>query len=172
MTARDLLVATPSQTVGPFFHLGLTPRDNGRLADRLPTGHPVTLLVTVTDGEDQAVADAVVELAQIGVVGRMATGESGSCEFTVMRPGSTEGDSAGVRAPHLHVCLFARGLLRHLHTRIYFADDPAIEHDAALGLVPVHRRGTLLARADPGRADRWIFDLRLQGPQETVFFDG
>jgi protocatechuate 3,4-dioxygenase alpha subunit len=69
------------------------------------------------------------------------------------------------------VCIFARGLLRQLHTRIYFEGDPALEHDAVLARVPEPRRRTLLARPDPERPGLWLFDVRLQGDDETVFFD-
>jgi protocatechuate 3,4-dioxygenase alpha subunit len=65
----------------------------------------------------------------------------------------------------------ARGLLRHLHTRIYFEGDPALRTDPVLALVPESRRGTLLARREQGNGDRWRFDIRLQGADETVFFD-
>jgi protocatechuate 3,4-dioxygenase alpha subunit len=69
------------------------------------------------------------------------------------------------------MCIFGRGLLRQLHTRAYFDGDPALDQDAVLALVPEPRRRTLLARPDPQRADRWLFDVRLQGHDETVFFD-
>ena len=66
------------------------------------------------------------------------------------------------------MCLFARGLLRHVFTRVYFAGDPALAGDPVLALVPEARRATLLAHPD---GDAWVFDLRLQGDRETVFFD-
>ena len=69
------------------------------------------------------------------------------------------------------LCLFARGLLRQLHTRLYFAGDPEVESDAVLSLVPEPRRTTLLARPDPAMPERWVFEIRLQEPQETVFFN-
>ena len=66
------------------------------------------------------------------------------------------------------MCLFARGLLRHVFTRIYFAGDLALSDDPVLALVPEERRQTLLAHRHD---DVWVFDLRLQGDGETVFFD-
>ena len=158
----DELIATPSQTVGPFFHFGLTAEPNGRLASRLE-GEPITLVVRVLDGDGKPVNDAAVELMQDGVFGRMPTGVDGSCLFEIVRP-----QSGG----HVHMCLFARGLLRHLHTRIYFAGDAALDNDPVLALVPEHRRPTLLALPDPSSTDQWLFELRLQGADETVFFDG
>ena len=156
-------VATASQTIGPFFHFGLPPKAMTTAPGLV--GEPIRLVVRVTDGDGRPVSDALVELAHAGTFGRMPTGEDGSCEFDTVRPGSgTDGDPGR----HLSVCLFARGLLRHLHTRIYFAVDPG---DEVLALVPEERRGTLLAEPDREVAGRWVFPLRLQGPQETVFFN-
>jgi protocatechuate 3,4-dioxygenase, alpha subunit len=152
-------VATPSQTVGPFFHVGLTPQP-GVGKPGAHAGDGIRLRVTVTDGDGRAVDDALVELWYGDVFGRMPTGKDGICEFDIARP-----------AAHINVCLFARGLLRQLHTRIYFAGGPALAEDAVLALVPDDRRGTLLAHPDPHDAGRWLFHVRLQGSQETVFFD-
>ena len=171
MTHDDVLIATASQTVGPFFHLGLTPEPNGRLVERLPEGDPITLVVRVIDGDGQPVGDAAVEVSQDGVFGRMPTGEDGTCTFETVRPSSASTNTASPQAPHIYVCLFARGLLRHLHTRIYFAGDPAIDGDPVLALVPEHRRATLFTHPDGARPDSWVFELRLQGEGETVFFD-
>ena len=154
------LVATPSQTVGPFFHFGLTREPNGRLVDRLPPGQQISLLVSVADGDQKPVADAVVELFQSGVFGRMPTGEDGSCEFQTVLPDSPVG-----------VCLFARGLLRQLHTRIYFRGTADFTRDPVLALIPEHRRGTLMATVHSANPSMWRFTIRLQGLDETVFFD-
>ena len=152
-------VATPSQTVGPFFHVGLTPQP--RIGMAAPhAGERIQLRVMVTDGDEQPVDDALVELWHRDVFGRMPTDSHGACEFDTVRP-----------APHINVCLFARGLLRQLHTRIYFEGDPALAADSVLALVPEDRRATLLAHPDPQDARRWLFHVRLQGAQETVFFD-
>lgn len=164
-------VATPSQTVGPFFHFALADERLGAPADRFPAGEKIRLLVRVTDGDGLPVSDALVEAFHAGVFGRLPTGEDGTCVFETVRPGTVAGPSTDRSAPHLNICLFARGLLRQLHTRIYFEGDPALQDDPALALVPADRRGTLLATPDQTTAGRWVFDLRLQGPQETVFFD-
>jgi protocatechuate 3,4-dioxygenase alpha subunit len=166
----DALAATSSQTVGPFFHFAITRTPNGRLVDRLGGGEATTLVIRVTDGDGQPLDDALVEVMQEGVFGRMATNEDGTCVFETVRPQVSSGEP-GQSSPHLFVCLFARGMLRHLHTRIYFAGDPALDRDPVLALVPQHRRETLLARPDPADPRRWTFDLRLQGAAETVFFD-
>ena len=145
-------VATASQTVGPFFHLGLQPPP-AREADP-----DVTLTLKVSDGDGQPVEDALIELWTANAFARMATGGDGACECQIRR------------APHINVCFFARGLLRQLHTRIYFATDPALDVDPVFALVPDARRQTLLASPDPQLPGRYIFHLRLQGSQETVFF--
>lgn len=160
MSETEPLIATPSQTVGPFFHFGLTGNPNGRMVDRLPAGAPISLVISVTDGDQKPVADAVLELCQDGVFGRMPTGENGTSEFLTTRPAS-----------HVSVCIFARGLLRQLHTRIYFPADAGLPHDQVLALVPEHRRHTLMASADPHDASIWRFHIRMQGSDETVFFD-
>jgi protocatechuate 3,4-dioxygenase alpha subunit len=171
VSREETLVATASQTVGPFFHFGLTATPHGKLADRL-RGENVRLVVSVTDGDGQPVNDAMVELSQAGVFGRLPTAENGTCEFETIRPGTGQHERApDGQAPHINVYLFARGLLRHIHTRIYFAGEPGLAGDPVLALVPADRRDTLLARPDPKQAALWRFEIRLQGPQETVFFD-
>ena len=170
------LVATPSQTVGPFFHFALTPNGSEGAVQPIAGAEPIQLVVRVTDGAGQAVTDAIVEIWQAtgdAVCGfaRLPTGEDGTCLFETVRPGSVPDGSGGQAAPHINVCLFARGLLRQLHTRIYFASDPSLAGDVVLALVPEDRRTTLLARPDTTRDGRWLFHLRLQGADETVFFD-
>ena len=167
-------VATPSQTAGPFFHLGLRPQPEAGAQAR------IRVLVSVIDGDGRPVDDAMIELWHSLAVAepsgpaafaRLATDKDGSCEFETARPVGTADGRGVVQAAHLNVCLFARGLLRQLHTRIYFAGDPALESDAVMSLVPEHRRSTLIATRDPIPPGRWLFEIRLQEPRETVFFD-
>lgn len=184
------LTASASQTIGPFFHFGLaTDATLGRLVRADTPGDRMRLRIVVLDGAEVPVHDALVEICQADAagaylrttdptdrsafcgLGRLATGQDGSCTFETIRPGPVA-DSRGVRqAAHINVCLFARGLLRHLYTRIYFAGDPGLDADPILAAVPVDRRATLAARPEPDDAGTWSFVIRLQGDRETVFFD-
>jgi protocatechuate 3,4-dioxygenase alpha subunit len=176
------LIATGSQTVGPFFHFGLT-ADGAANAVPVPAHLPhAELVVRVTDGNGDVVTDAAVEIwysaetalrgaEPLALFARLPTGADGTCRFDIARPVPVAVGGDATAAAHVNLCLFARGLLRHLHTRIYFSGDAALAHDPLLGYVPEDRRTTLLARRDPEGGERWLFDLRLQGADETVFFD-
>lgn len=175
------LIPTPSQTIGPFFHVNLTAEKHciSRIAGPEAKGERVWLSCRVYDGEGLPVNDAMIEIWQADAdgrynsqsgFGRLPTGTDGSCEFETIRPGRVPGADNVLQAPHLTVAIFARGLLKQLHTRVYFADDPANQHDPVLALVPQERRETLMAHPDPGKKGRWRFEIHLQGEQETVFF--
>lgn len=184
------LVASSSQTVGPFFHVGPGAGDRcGVIAPPGVSGERLRLRIRVLDGDGAPVPDAMIELRQTDAAGaytpppaspddppplfngfgRLSTSEDGVCCFDTIRPGAPVASGA-TEAAHFAVCLFMRGLLRHLYTRIYFDGDPAINHDALLALVPAERRQTLLARQGDDTGT-WEFDVRLQGDHETVFFD-
>ncbi len=188
------LIATASQTVGPFFNFGLTSNEAlGRLTREGARGEAVRLSIRVLDGNgDPTPGDAMIEIWQADAngkyahpedrqdkipdpnfsgFGRMETGEDGRCVFETVKPGCVPGPDGSLQAPHINVSLFARGLLRQLNTRIYFAGDPANASDAILSLVPAGRRETLLAQPAPGQPGWWHIDLRMQGEAETVFFD-
>jgi protocatechuate 3,4-dioxygenase, alpha subunit len=180
----DDLISTPSQTVGPFFHFGLT-TPFGRKPGTSAADDQIRVIVRVFDGDGLPLDDAIVEFWQRNVqrtpgsgteeletseCGRVATDADGSCEIVLTRPQATDSGRAR-RAAHINLCLFARGLLRQVYTRIYFSGDPALESDPVVALVPADRRATLMARPDGAAPDRWRFDLHLQGPHETVFFD-
>lgn len=190
---------TPSQTVGPFFHVNLTTVKNcvRCIAGPQAKGERVWLSCRVLDGAGETVPDAMIEIWQAdaegryysagavhdGAVlkseddpgwrgfGRLATDEDGSCEFETIRPGRVPGPGGVLQAPHLEVALFARGMLKQLFTRIYFAANPANREDPVLQLVPEDRRETLMAFPDGVLAGKWLFDIHLQGEEETVFFD-
>ena len=179
------MIATSSQTVGPFFAFGLTTNLTlGQVASPDAAGEHITFRVRIVDGDGTPVPDAMIELwqaddtgayhapsAQFRGFGRLGTDAEGACTFETIRPGVVVDDHTGAQASHINLCLFMRGLLRHVYTRAYFAGDPAIEQDAVLILVPEERRHTLIAQPVAGTSAEWMFEVRLQGERETVFFD-
>jgi protocatechuate 3,4-dioxygenase, alpha subunit len=175
-------IATPSQTVGPFFHFGIA--DSAMLGSLAASdgGERLQLRMRVLDGAGWPLPDAMIEIYQANAAGeygtsafsgfgRLATGLEGSCVFDTIRPGRVTGGDGIAQAAHINVCLFARGLLRHLYTRVYFAGDPDLDTDPLLALVPDERRATLLASPADGPPGTWTWDIHLQGAAETVFFD-
>lgn len=184
-----IFATTPSQTVGPYFAIGL-PFEEGPHV--VPPGSPGAIRITGTvyDGDGVAIPDHLIEtwqadpdglFADLHAYGPASTVEGfrgfgrcgyeagdGTYEIFTVKPGRVADLAGGLQAPHIDVSLFARGLLHRVVTRIYFADEPeANAEDLVLKSVPEHRRGTLLAEPT---ADGYRFDIRLQGPGETVFF--
>ena len=191
----EKLIPTPSQTVGPFFHLGLDRPEWADLARGNPAGERVVVEGQILDGDGAPVPDAFLELWQANAAGRYAhpedpqsekpldpgfagfgrvfTDAQGRFRFTTIRPGPVPGRGNSLQAPHIEVAIFARGLLKQLYTRIYFADERANEEDPVLlSIEDEGARRTLLAqrREESGRA-RYRFDIILQGAGETAFFD-
>jgi protocatechuate 3,4-dioxygenase, alpha subunit len=164
---------TPSQTVGPFFSIGLAWED-GPYAVAEDTPGSVWIRGHVLDGAGAPVPDALVETLQADSGGgrsfaRCATDEEGRWGVLTTIPGVVMSPGGGEQAPHLLVSVFARGLLNRVVTRIHFPDHAeANALDPALGRVPEERRSTLVAARSP---DGYRFDISLQGPAETVFFD-
>lgn len=170
------LPATPSQTVGPYLALGL-PWEDGPSAVAPGTTAAIRIAGHVLDAAGDPVPDALVETWQSDPpagphfrgFARCPTGDAGEWHVVTLRPGAVPGPGSTRQAPHVAVSVFARGLLQRVVTRIYFADSEADNAaDPVLASVPSARRDTLLAqRTDDG----YRFDIRLQGPGETVFFD-
>ncbi|TQL48504.1 protocatechuate 3,4-dioxygenase alpha subunit [Homoserinimonas aerilata] len=178
------LVATPGQTVGPFFGYALPYAGGEDLVDRTHP-HAVRLHGRVTDGAGAAIPDALVELWQADEqgniphepgslrrdgytftgFGRAAVDDTGHYQFTTVEPGATD---AG-RPPFFMITVFARGLLDKLHTRAYLPEAAAQGGDAVLSALAPDRVRTLIATRD-GEGSL-LFDIRLQGDQETVFLD-
>lgn len=173
--------ATSGQTIGPFWHLIEHPEwaDLTRFG---AAGVRITLAGRVTDGDGLPVADAAVELWQADPpaddrfpgFGRCRTDERGEFRFTTVKPGPVPGRGNAQQAPHFALALHARGLLKGLVTRAYFAGEPLNETDPLLSSIDdPQRRGTLIAQ--PAGEGRWRLDIRLQrGPNaetETVFLD-
>lgn len=180
---------TPSQTVGPYFAIGL-PWGDGPSAAPADTPGAIRISGVVFDGAGIPVPDALIETWQADPDGRFADlhayGEQsklagfrgfarcgqedgdGSFEIVTVKPGRVPGPGDTLQAPHIDVSVFARGMLNRCVTRVYFADEPdANASDVVLMSVPAERRGTLVAAAVEGG---YRFDIHLQGPSETVFF--
>jgi protocatechuate 3,4-dioxygenase alpha subunit len=192
---------TPSQTVGPFFKYGLTPNGQydwndaftGNLVTPDTSGERIRVEGRVFDGDGAPVPDCMLEVWQADSQGRFAdpqdkralpntkfrgfgrvgTDANGVYAFDTIKPGAVPDPDGKPQAPHLLLAVFARGMLRHLYTRIYFGGEAANGSDPVLGgLVPSDRRATLIAEREPGNGSAvYKLDLRLQGDGETVFFD-
>ena len=180
---------TPSQTVGPFFAIGL-PWAEGQIV--IPRDTPGAIIISgkVYDGQGEAIPDALVETWQADPEGQFADlhahggpsrlagfrgfarcgTDGGDCRFEIVtvKPGRVRWPQGGEQAPHIDVSLFARGMLHRCVTRIYFADEAeANASDPVLQSVPAERRATLLAQPTE---NGYAFDIHLQGQDETVFF--
>lgn len=173
--------ATGGQTIGPFWHL----IEHSEWADLTrfgTTGARITLTGAVVDGDGSPVTDAAVELWQSNPpaderfpgFGRCRTDEKGEFQFTTVKPGPVPGRGNAQQAPHFEIAIHARGLLKGLVTRAYFADEPLNETDPLLSTIEdATRRTTLIAQPDGPTG--WRIDIRLQrgphGEPETVFLD-
>jgi len=199
---------TPSQTVGPFFAYGLTPKGRAQWApngtyswketvgDNLMTpdasGTKIRIEGRITDGDGAPINDAMIEIWQADGqgryahprdnralpntnfkgFGRSATDKDGVFSFDTIKPGPVPGPNGQSQAPHIVFCIFSRGMLRQIYTRLYFSDEAANIADPILALVPEDRRGTLIAHKQPGgNVPVYRFDIRVQGENETVFFE-
>jgi protocatechuate 3,4-dioxygenase alpha subunit len=173
--------ATSGQTIGPFWHLIEHPEwaDLTRFG---ATGARIILAGSVVDGDGNPVTDAAIELWQSDPpaddsfpgFGRSRTDERGEFRFATLKPGPVPGRGNTQQAPHLAIALHARGLLKGLVTRVYFAGDPRNDIDPLLSSIEnLERRATLIA--GPDGEDQWRIDIRLQrgpkGETETVFLD-
>ncbi len=185
---------TPSQTVGPFYSIGMIRSAQNDLTNERTLGQRIIVRGRVLDGEDDAVTDAVVEVWQAdsrGIYnhpddprheqadpnfrgyGRVGTTmEQPEFTFKTIKPGSVAVEGEPRQAPHLNVHVFARGMLVHATTRIYFSDESDNQTDPVLGALESERRATLIAaHVESPDLPTYRFDIHLQGEQETVFFD-
>jgi protocatechuate 3,4-dioxygenase alpha subunit len=193
------LKESASQTAGPYVHIGLTPNfcdirgvypaDLGAamLTDST-RGTRIELAGRVIDGDGAPVIDAVIEIWQAdadGIYhtaaepgaftgwGRQPMSEAGSYSFRTIKPGRVAGPDGKPMAPHVSLWIVARGINTGLQTRLYFDDeDEANASDWVLNRIPSPaRRRTLIARKEAAEMPRYVLDIRLQGENETVFFD-
>jgi protocatechuate 3,4-dioxygenase, alpha subunit len=203
MGEQMTLRATTSQTVGPYFQIGLA---NFYVDDLTAPGVPgerIEIEGRVLDGDGGPIPDAVIEIWQADAqgtyppepdareteeeipnkdrkqseklafrgYGRVPTGIDGTFHFKTIKPGRVPAPDGTLQAPHITISVFMRGLLRRLVTRIYFPDDEANVKDFALKLVEPARRGTLIAKQSVKQAGLLEWNVVMQGPSETVFFD-
>jgi protocatechuate 3,4-dioxygenase, alpha subunit len=184
---------TPSQTIGPFFRPSLIWPELTTLVNDKTRGERIIIEGRILDGDGAPVDDAMVEIWQANAegrydhpedtqeklldpnfhgFGRAATDEGGRFRFEAIKPGPVPGNGGTLQAPHINVTIFSRGLLKHVFTRLYFADEPLNANDPVLNAVPRDRRSTLFARAEDAARERvYRFDIILQGNNETVFLD-
>ena len=183
---------TPSQTVGPYLHIGLDWLNTRDLAPSSVPGGRVTIHGRLLDAEGQPVPDGMIELWQANAYGKYAhpadtrdlplheeflgfgrqpTDQRGEFVFTTIKPGAVPTLEGQLQAPHILVNIFALGLLRQLVTRLYFPGD---DHgsDPVMRLIPQTRQKTLIAVAQPDDPSHLQWNIVIGGgANETVFFD-
>jgi protocatechuate 3,4-dioxygenase alpha subunit len=200
----DYLKETPSQTAGPYVHIGLAPGAAGfeiysselgwDIAGPNATGERIRVEGVVIDGTDSPVKDVLLEAWQANSGGtyphpeasgqtedgfrgwgRVITNfETGEWGFDTIKPGPVPGRNGQMQAPHINLWVVARGINVGLNTRLYFSDEEAANaEDPVINTIEwERRRSTLIAqRSDGGAVPVYRFDIRLQGEDETVFFD-
>lgn len=197
---------TPSQTAGPYLHIGATPRAAGldwphadlgaAMISEKTRGERITITGCVYDGMDAPLTDALIEIWQADAdgihpgrgdprgagdpfftgFGRCAAdAQTGAFRFETIRPGpvpgpgGTERPGGTLMAPHVSLWIFARGINQGLHTRMYFPEDDHAQDPFLARIAPRSRITTLIAEETAEGA--YGFDIFLQGPRETVFFD-
>ncbi|HEV8033926.1 protocatechuate 3,4-dioxygenase subunit alpha [Yoonia sp.] len=192
----NYLKETPSQTAGPYVHIGLAPGDAGfdiyaqelghDIAGPNAKGQRITVTGMVTDGTGAPVKDVLIEIWQANTAGIYAGAgdveegfrgwgrvipdfDTGKFTLETIKPGPVAGTDGRISAPHLNLWLVARGINVGLNTRMYFDDESANASDPVLNLIEqAHRRDTLIAK---GEANTYEFNISLQGENETVFLD-
>jgi protocatechuate 3,4-dioxygenase alpha subunit len=197
----ELLKETPSQTAGPYVHIGLAlaaagiePREHeiwNQMAKSEAPGEHILLLGNVYDGNGHLVRDSFLELWQaddqghyhidfdqdqpFNSFGRTATTfDAGEWTVQTIKPGVVNNAAGVPMAPHINISLFARGVNIHLHTRLYFSDEAeANGKDPVLNLIeqPARRETLIATRCEVDGKLAYRFDMRIQGEGETVFFD-
>ncbi len=183
---------TPFNTVGPFFKLLVRDRPEGTdcLVSDATRGERITISGQLVDGDGRGIDDGLVEIWQadgagrhhhpadphfrdadgaFSGFGRAATSADGSFSFRTIKPGLVTGRDGEQQAPHILVSVMARGVMSRCWTRMYFEGEALNDRDPVLRLVPVERRATLIARRSG--IDQYVFNIVLQGENETVFFE-
>lgn len=194
------LKESPSQTAGPYVHIGMTPNfcdlpgvyaaDMGStMINGEVEGQRITLAIRLIDGAGVPLSDGLIEIWQadangsfVGPVapnsvpaftgwGRQASDASGLTIFETIKPGRVAGPDGKLMAPHVSLWIVARGINIGLQTRLYFEDEAeANEGDFVLNKIMDKRRRQTLM-ARKEAGGRYTLDIHLQGEKETVFFD-
>lgn len=183
-------ITTPSQTVGPYLHIGLDWLNASTLVQAETEGQHIVLQGRLFDTDGLPIPDGMIEIWQANThgkyahpddhssnpltknfmgFGRMPTDDQGDFRFSTVKPGSVPHHDGSLQAPHIMVQVFARGLIKQLVTRVYFPDDDH-SHDLVLKQVPVERRHTLVATAVAEQSTVLNWNIMLGGKNETVFF--
>jgi protocatechuate 3,4-dioxygenase alpha subunit len=184
---------TPSQTVGPFFHFALPNEKFETLFTDKTKGERIKIEGRIVDGDGAPLPDAIIEIWQANAEGRYdhaddkqedksldpsfhgwgrsATDKDGVFRFNTIKPGPVPGPGNTLQAPHVGVTVLARGMLKHLVTRLYFEGEKLNADDPILARISEpERRSTLIAKRN-GKDGTYVFNIVLQGDNETVFFD-
>jgi protocatechuate 3,4-dioxygenase alpha subunit len=195
---NPMMIQSPSQTVGPYFAQGLLREGDQVFTNVLVSedteGERIRIEGAVFDAEGRPIEDAMIEIwqanrhgrynhpldeqdkpldPQFRGHGRTSTDTEGYYRFETIKPGSVPGPGDSDQAPHINVIVFARGMLSHAFTRIYFEDEPFNQDDSVLmGIEDLAHRNTLVARRQEAEgAVIYRFDIHFQGEHETAFFD-
>lgn len=179
-----MAIRTPSQTVGPFFHVGLKWEEGDKVAFAA-AGDRLVLTGCVYDGSGATVSDALIETWQADPSGkvpaagtgakpfgysRIATDANGRYTLTTLMPGACNGPAGEKYAPQINVTIFARGLLKAVRTRVFVAPVEVAKSDP-LAKAAGSRAATLIASRDAKDPAVWHWDVRFQGKDETVFIE-
>ena len=192
MTPHITTHMTPSQTVGPYLHIGLDWLNTTELAPASVAGERIVIQGKLLDADGAVVPDGMIEIWQANSHGKYAhpedaralpldagfagfgrtpTDADGGFRFATIKPGAVPAANGQPQAPHILVNIFARGLLKQLVTRIYFAGDDHAS-DPVMQQIPAARRATLIAMPVAGQAGVMEWNIVLNGgANETVFFD-
>jgi protocatechuate 3,4-dioxygenase alpha subunit len=188
MTTSAKLIPTSSQTVGPYFRIGLEYMIDRCVAAGAGTAGSIEIRGRVLDRDGVGVSDAMLEFWTPGGEEtlppstqdrdglpegfcRAGTDDDGNFAAKVTRPIAVPLGDGRMQAPHMLVLVFMRGLLRHLLSRVYFADEPGNAADPVLEGIPAERRGTLIAQLENHETSSYRWNVVLQGQDETVFFE-
>ena len=195
---NPMMMQSPSQTVGPYFAQGLLPEGDqvftNVLVSQNTEGQRIRIEGCVLDADGRPIEDAMIEIWQANRHGRYnhpldeqdkpldlnfrghgrtSTDIKGNYWFETIKPGSVSGPGETFQAPHINVIVFARGMLSHAFTRIYFVDEPANQSDPVLMSIEdkAHRNTLIAGRQEENGRIIYRFDIRFQGEHETAFFD-